>query len=99
MGLKEVFQNAAEAIFDAFDNVATAATYVSKGVESYNPTTGASSATDTSYAVEMIFGPYIESDKLDQVEGGADLKAIIPNNDLTPTPKKTDLVQKNGVTL
>jgi hypothetical protein len=98
MGLRETFQNAAEAIFDAFDNVATSATYVSKGIERYNPTTGATTATDTEYVVVMFFGPAKETEGQDQVLGGVDLQAMIPGNDLTPVPKKADLIQKSGVT-
>ena len=99
MGLQEVFKTAAQTIFTAFGNIATAATYTSVGIQSYNTTTGANTSTDTAYAVDMIFDEFTSYD-IDNVSIlMTDKKAMIPVENLTPTPViRRDTITKDNIT-
>ena len=98
MGLKETFKGAAQTIFTAFGNVATAATYNSKTTGTYNPTTGATGATTTEYAVSMIFDEFSSFETDNEIILSTDKKAMIPVDNLTPTPIiRRDTITKNGV--
>ena len=98
MGLKETFKGAAQTIFTAFGNVATAATYNSKSAGTYSPTTGANTVTTTEYAVEMIFDAFSSFDVDNETVLITDKKAMIPVDNLTPTPViRRDTISISGV--
>ena len=94
MGLKSVFQNAAEVIIDAFDDIShTSLAYHSLGTFSYNPSTGTnteSGYTDTT--ITTIFDE-INSDEIqDRDILMTDQKLLVANNDISVTPKVGDYV-------
>ena len=99
MGIADALQQAVSSVFTAFeDDLAVACTFVSKGAAGYTPLSGVIAETDTEYAVYMIFDLY----KAFEAPEGAkpnDRKGMIAKLKLTPTPKMTDEVLRNGETL
>ena len=98
MGLKEVFQNAAENIVASFGNVATTGlAYHSLGTFSYVAATGVnteSGYTDTT--ITAIFDE-ISSDEIgDRDILMTDQKLLVANNDISVTPKVRDYVTINS---
>jgi len=95
MGLANTIQKAAQTAFRAIGDIPLTCKYTSKGTPVYNPTTGASTSTDTDYTgLSILFEDFSEKDITDA--GGAilrsDQKASIPNLSLTPVPKITDTI-------
>jgi len=95
MGLAGTIQKAAQTAFRAIGDIPLTCTYTSKGTPVYNPTTGATTSTDTDYSgLSILFEDFSSKDISDA--GGAilrsDQKASIPNLSLTPVPKITDTI-------
>lgn len=99
MTLKDTFKNVADTVFDVFSSIATTATFISAGIERYDPTTGATTATDLAYVVTVIFMEYNSVEKNNQYVLNTDQKAMIPVDYLTPTPKMDDHFLFGGVEL
>jgi len=100
MGLKEAFQNAAVAAFNAAGNIKTSVTYRSKTNinPSFEPSTGTITDSYTDYTdVEFIFLKY----EVKEIDGKSilrnDRKAIIPVTNLTPTPKRDDIILLSSI--
>ena len=100
MGLKNAFQKAAIAAFNAAGDIKTSITYRSKtnSNPSFNPSTGVITDPYTDYTdIKFIFLKY-ESREID---GKSilknDMKGIIPVLNLTPTPKRDDQIILNSV--
>lgn len=95
MGLADVVQKAAQTAFKDIGNIPLTCTYTSKGVSTYNPTTGAYTSTDTNYTgLSILFEDYT-AEEITEAGGvilSTDQKASIPNLNLTPTPKITDYI-------
>jgi len=95
MGLADVVQKAAQTAFKVIGNIPLTCTYSSKGVAVYVPATGAYTSTDTDYeSLSILFEDYTaqEITEADGVILSTDQKASIPNLNLTPTPKITDVI-------
>jgi hypothetical protein len=95
MSLASTIQKAAQTAFKAIGDIPMTCTYTSVGTSVYNPTTGASSSSDTAYTgLKIVFEDFNPREVNDA--GGAilhtDKKASIPNENLTPTPKITDFI-------
>ena len=99
MGLKETFQNAAEAVIDSFGDIAASAIpYHSLGTFSSNATTGAvteSGGTDTT--IKVIFDEIKSEEIQDRVIKMTDRKLLVANNDITVTPKVGDYATISSV--
>jgi len=100
MGLKEAFKNGAIAAFNAAGNVKTSVTYRSKfnANPSFDPETSIVKNTYTDYIdVEFIFLKY----EVKEIDGTSilrnDIKAIIPFDNLTPTPKRDDIILLSSI--
>ncbi len=99
MGIQEVFKNAAKTIFTAFGDVPRSCTYVSTGTKELNTHTGIvvtkTSDPDVSYGVDIIFTKYTKA----EIDGVhilySHVKALIPFENLTPTPKKNDTIAED----
>ena len=95
MGLADVVQKAAKTAFKIIGDIPLTCTYTSKGVAVYNPATGGFTSTDTDYAsLAILFEDYL-SEEITAAGGvilATDQKASIPNLNLTPTPKITDVI-------
>jgi hypothetical protein len=99
MGLKDAFQEAAQTIITAFDNIPVTATYTSVGSITYSATAGAVSLTTTMSAVTVVFVAYqqTEIDNLNVMP--YDKKALIAELDLDAlsiTPNITDKIIYGG---
>jgi len=95
MGLAETIQKAAKTAFVVIGNIPLTCTYTSVGTPVYVPATGVYSSTDTDYTeLSILFEDYTARE-IDQAGGvilATDLKASIPNVNLTPTPKVSDII-------
>lgn len=95
MGLANVVQKAAVTAFKIIDNIPLTCTFTSKGTQVYDPSTGGYSSTDTDYAgLSILFEDY-SAEEITASNGvilTTDQKASIPNLNLTPTPKITDVI-------
>ena len=100
MGLQDAFKKAAQAAFTAAGDIKVSSTYRSytSGSSTYDPAIGAVTAPYTDYTVSLIFTNYLAK----EIDGSSilptDQKAMIPVDDLTPTPKLNDVIIKNSVT-
>ena len=93
MGLADIVQNMAQAAFNIIGDIPKACTYTSKGTPTYNPATGAYTSTDTTYSgLKFLFEDYAVMEIDDQNILSTDMKATIPQLNLTPTPKKQDTI-------
>ena len=95
MGLAGVVQKAAKTAFKIIGDIPLTCSYSSKGVATYNPATGTYTSTDADYAgLAILFEDYMaeEITAADGVILSTDQKASIPNLNLTPTPKITDVI-------
>ena len=98
MGLQEAFKAAAQAAFVAAGNVRETVSYRSKTNASatYDPTTGAVTDAYTDYSVKMI----INNSRALQGDNRAilpnDCDAMIPVDNLTPTPKLHDQIIRSS---
>ncbi len=96
MGLRETVQKAAVTAFKAVGNIPLTSTYTSVDpTPTYNTTTGTYDDTDTDYTgLKVLYEDYTAAEISEA--GGAilstDIKASIPNLNLTPTPKITDKI-------
>jgi len=98
MGLRSVFQEAAESIFDAFGDVAESATYTRvTGNPVYSPSTGTMSTPETSYTISVI-NTRFKSNEVDGIHVlNTDHKVLIPANDIAFTPGLHDHLTIDGV--
>ena len=94
MGLKEVFQNAAENIVASFGNVATTGlAYHSLGTFSYDTLTGVNTeAGDSDITITAIFDEINSNEIQDRDILMTDRKLLVANNDISVTPKVGDYV-------
>ena len=94
MGLKEVFQNAAETIINGFGNVAnTALAYHSLGTYAYNATTGGQTESGgTDITITAIYDEIQSKEIQDRDIKATDRKLLVANNDISVTPKVGDYV-------
>lgn len=94
MGLKEVFQNAAETIINGFGNVAnTALAYHSLGTYAYNATTGGQTESGGTDITITAIPDEIKSEEIqDRDIKKTDRKLLVANNDISVTPKVGDYV-------
>ena len=99
MGLKSVFQNAAENIIDSFGDIATSGiAYHSLGTFSYNATTGVqteSGSTDTT--IKVIYDEIKSQEIQDRDIKMTDRKLLVANNDISVTPKVSDYVTIDSI--
>ena len=95
MGLADVVQKAAKTAFKIIGNIPLICSYASKGIAIYVPATGTYTSTDVDYAgLSILFEDYL-SEEITAAGGvilATDQKASIPNLNLTPTPKITDVI-------
>jgi hypothetical protein len=99
MGLKSVFQNAAKTIFTAFDDIPISVTYVSKGDSTYNVATGvAVPSSETEYTVDGILEDYTAVEIDDITILSTDQKFLIPQLNLSPTPREQDEIVIDSIT-
>ena len=98
MSIKSVFKSAAQTIFTAFGDIPLSSTYTSVGKKELRVHTGKVTSTDTDYtSVNIIYTKYSKS----EIDGvnilSSHVKALIPFENLTPTPKKSDkITDSNG---
>jgi hypothetical protein len=94
MGMKEAFKAAAQTAFSAAGNVKKSVTYRSKSNKNptYTPSTNTVTDRYTDYTVNMIFESYISREIDNRTVLATDQKALIPVDNLTPTPKINDEV-------
>ena len=99
MGLKEVFQNAAETIINGFGNVAnTALAYHSLGTYAYNATTGGQTESGgTDITITAIYDEIQSKEIQDRDIKATDRKLLVANNDISVTPKVGDYVTISSV--
>ena len=94
MGLQTTFQNAADVIIDAFDDIAhTGIAYHSLGTFSYNATTGVNTETgDSDVTIKVIYDEIKSEEIQDRDILMTDRKLLVANNDISVTPKVGDYV-------
>jgi len=93
MGLKEALKGAAKAAVLGLGNIATTGTYVSIGTKNYNRTTGGTTSTDTSQSVKtIVLAEYKSKEKDNLITNAIYQTALIPQLDLTATPKMQDYI-------
>ena len=93
MGLKSVFQNAAEAVIDAFGDLGNTLTYHSVGTFAYNATTGGQTESGGSDITITAIYDEIKSEEIqDRDIKMTDRKLLVANNDISVTPKVGDYV-------
>lgn len=98
MGLRETMQQAAVTAFNIAGNIKESVSYRSKTSNpTYNPTTGAVSDPYTDYTVSMIFTKTKKEEIDNQAIMSNDEWALIPQLNLTPTPKENDLIIRNSI--
>ena len=92
MGLQTTFQNAADVIIDAFDDIAhTGIAYHSLGTFSYNATTGVNTETgDSDVTIKVIYDEIKSEEIQDRDILMTDRKLLVANNDISVTPKVGD---------
>lgn len=97
MGLKTVFQNAAETIIDAFDDVPDTLAYHSLGTFAYDPTTGTNTESGGSDITIKAISDEIKSEEIqDRDIKMTDRKLLVANNDISVTPKVGDYATIGG---
>jgi len=93
MGLQSVFQDAAETIINAFDDLGNSLAYHSLGTFSYNATTGVNTETGSSNITITAIYDQIKSEEIqDRDIKMTDRKLLVANNDISVTPKVGDYV-------
>ncbi len=99
MGMKEAFQAAAIAAFNAAGNVKTSVTYHSLGtLGTYDPATGTSAETGGSDLSVSVLLTDFEAEEIDgKVILKTDQNLLIPVLSLSVTPKKDDTVVIDSV--
>ncbi len=94
-GLAGVIQKAAQTAFVAIGNIPLTCTYTDKGSPVYSPGIGGYTSSDTDYESLTILFENFTAREISE-SGGTILKtdqlASIPNLNLTPTPKITDVI-------
>lgn len=97
MGLREAFKKAAQTAFTAAGNIKETVTYRSKtsASASYDPDTGIVTDAYTDYSVSMIINKSrsFQHDNRAILENDDD--AMIPVDNLTPTPQLHDQILRN----
>jgi len=99
MGLKETFQNAAETIIDAFDNVAESdVPYHSLGSFAYNATTGGQTESGGTDITIKYIPDEIKSEEIqDRDIKLTDKKLLVANNDISVEPKVNDYTTLDSI--
>ena len=98
MGLKEVFQNAAEVCVDAFDDLGNSLAYHSLGTYAYNATTGGQTESGgTDITITAIYDEIESKELQDRPVKITDRKLLVANNDISVTPKVGDYVTISSV--
>lgn len=94
MGLRDVFRTAAQTAAAAFGDVFSSVQYTTMGSTVYDASAGVASTTSTDYVVSMVFTTYSQF----EIDGTkilpTDVKALIPQVNLTPTPTMNDEVMR-----
>ena len=95
MGLKSLFQNAAVAIVNAFDDIPVSIVYHSTGTSSYDTDTGVNTETgDTDYVIEKVFIFDYESREIDGEKiKKTDQMLLIPYSSMPVAPEMDDYVK------
>lgn len=110
MGLKEALQKATVAAFNGIGNIPESVTFrsMSSGQPAYDPETGDVTETYTDYTVLMVFTSISTHEvgagilPFEQKTGdniyieSSDMWALIPQENLTPTPKMLDFIIRNS---
>ncbi len=94
MGLRDTFKKAAQTAFQAAGDVKETAYYYQRGSVVYNVSTGIASATDSQYVVSMIFSNYNQREIDNESILPTDVRGMIPQNKMTPTPKMDDYIRR-----
>lgn len=96
MSLRALVQDLVGVAFTALDDVPEAVTYSRKSSTSVNPTTGAVTQAQVSYAVEMVFVNY----RREEIDGDAirpeDMKGLLPAKDLGFVPTLNDTITRGS---
>lgn len=97
MGLKTVFQNAAQNIITGFGDVADTLAYHSLGTFSYNATTGVNTESGYSDITIKAIPDEIKSEEIqDRDVKMTDRKLLVANLDISVTPKVGDYATIGG---
>lgn len=101
MGIESVFQNAAVTVAAVFDGVFYNVTYTSKGTAVYDAVTDITTSTDTPETAKFMFDNYDKNEVNNETILSTDVKATIPQLNLTAYPKIDDKLDniENGVTI
>jgi len=97
MGMREAFKKAAQTAFVAAGNIKESVSYRSKTGASatYDPVEGEVTDAYTDYSVSMIINKSRATQKDNRVIFENDDDAMIPVDNLTPTPKLHDQIIRN----
>jgi hypothetical protein len=98
--MKDAFKKAAQAAFTAAGDIKVSSTYRSytSGSSGYNPATGTTTAPYTDYTADIIYTKYLSREIGNSSILPTDVKAMVPVDNLTPTPKLNDVIIKDSVT-
>lgn len=98
MGLKSIFQEAAESIVSAFGDVSNSISYHSLGSFYYNATTGGQTETGGSDIIITAIYDEIKSREIqDRNIKATDRKLLVANEDISVTPKVGDYATISAV--
>ena len=97
MGMQEAFKKAAQTAFVVAGNIKETVSYRSKTNASatYDPTEGTVTDAYTDYSVSMIINKARSTQNDNRVILENDDEAMIPVDNLTPTPKLHDVIIRN----
>ena len=98
MGIESVFQKAAVTIASVFDGIFVPVTYVETDNDAtsiaYDASSGVVSVSTTTHSVKMMFQNYSKYEVDNANIMPIDVRGIIPQNNLTPTPKFKDYIKR-----
>ena len=96
--MQSIFQNAAETIIDAFDDLGHSLAYHSIGTYAYNATTGGQTESGgTDITITAIYDEIKSVEIQDRDIKATDRKLLVANNDISVTPKVGDYVTISSV--
>jgi len=98
MSLSTELKSLASGVMGAVSGLTTAVTYTAHTANpAYDPATRTVTESTAAYAVSMVLTSYEQREIDNRSVMGTDIKAIIAQNDLTPTPTLKDTVTIAGV--
>lgn len=99
MGIESVFQNAAVTIAGVFDGVFFNVNYTSKSNVTYDAVTDVNTGAEVVEVVKFMFDNYTKQEIINESILSTDVKATIPQLNLTAYPKLDDTIDKieNGL--